>query len=652
MKLLSIHSDFIEFEARKKAIKSAEEIDEKKGRMEECLTVFIAVEKNDEADQDNSVDLASKEIRKNLDQIKTSKIMLYPYAHLSPNLSKPDVAVSVMKKLQAKLKKDDPKLVVSRAPFGWYKSFNISCKGHPLSELSSQIGPILSRNVEEEKASASVNAGKTGKSSNLEEAEEPVSQALKDEAKLKSHWYIMDTNSKLVPVKEFNFSNHKKLKQFSFYETEKDRTSVVEPAHIALMKKLELVDYEPASDSGNFRYYPKGRLVKKLLEEYVTDKVIAYGGLEVETPIMYDMKHPTLERYLNKFPARQYQITSDKRNFFLRFAACFGQFLIAHDAVISYKQLPLRLYEMTRYSFRREQSGELSGIRRLRAFTMPDVHALCADMDQALEEYKVRLDLILDVLKGLDLTMEDFEIGLRITKDFYEKNKGLVEHIIKKIGKPILVEMWDERKFYFVLKYEFNFIDSVNKAAALSIDQVDVENGERYDMKFTDKNNKQKHPIVLHCSPSGAIERVIYALLEKAAEKIKRGEAPSLPLWLSPAQIRVIPVANDKHLDFSIKLAEELTQKGIRVDVDDNENTLGKKIRNAGTEWVPYVLVIGDNEMSGKELKVRVRGEQDQKTFSKDLLVKEIKDKTAGFPFKPLALPMLLSKRPIFSSFK
>jgi len=475
-----------------------------------------------------------------------------------------------------------------------------------------------------------------------------VSEAVKAEEKLKSQWYIMDVNGKLYDVGKFDFSKHPKLKTFAFYEKEKDRKSVKEPSHIALMKKLELVDYEPGSDSGNLRFYPKGRLIKKLLEEFVTDKVVEYGGVELETPIMYDMKHPTFERYLHKFPARQYQIVSDKKTFFLRFSACFGQFLIAHDAIISYKDLPLKLYELTRYSFRKEQTGELSGLRRLRAFTMPDVHAMCADLKQAKEEFKVRFDLSMNVLKGCDLLPENYEMGLRVTKDFYEKNKKLLEELVKKFGKPVLLEVWAERKFYFLLKYDFNIIDSVGKAAALSTDQIDVENGERYNINFTDKDGKKKHPIILHCSPSGAIERVIYALLEMQAEKMKKGEVPDFPLWLSPTQIRLIPVSPEKHLNKCLELADEIFRQNIRVDIDDETETISKRVRQAEKEWVPYIVVIGEEELKSTKLKVRIRDKKETRAVSKEELINEIKEKTKGFPYKPLPLPRLLSKRPRF----
>ena len=219
---------------------------------------------------------------------------------------------------------------------------------------------------------------------------EVVSEALRAEEELRSSWYIFTPEGEAKPVEEFDFDGHENLRKFVDYEVRKIRAVEKEPPHVSLMRSLELVDYESASDPGNMRYYPKGRMIKALLEEYVTRTVLDYGGMDVETPIMYDMNHPTLSKYLHRFPARQYTIESDEDRYFLRFAACFGQFLMAHDATISYRNLPLRIYELTRYSFRREQRGELVGLRRLRAFTMPDVHAFCRDLAQAKKEFDKR----------------------------------------------------------------------------------------------------------------------------------------------------------------------------------------------------------------------------------------------------------------------
>jgi len=623
MKLLLIHSDYIEYQVKDKAIKNPEEIDKKSDKLDEALTAFTAVEKIDEKNPNQAIKKAIKEIVKTAEQLKVKNIMLYPYAHLSSSLASPKIAQEILIEIEYELKNQN--FNVKRSPFGWYKAFKISCKGHPLSELSREIIPS---------------------------EEETVS--LKKERKLSSYWHILSTDGKLYDIDKFNFKDYKNLKTFAFYEKEKSRAVKGEPAHVTLMQKLEIADYEPASDGGNMRYYPKGRFIKKLIENYVTRSVVEYGGLEVETPIMYDMDHPTLSKYLQRFPARQYQIESDKRNFFLRFAACFGQFLMAHDATISYKDLPLKIYELTRYSFRREQSGELTGLRRLRAFTMPDVHAFTSDMNMAMDEFRVRFDLCLNVLEKIGIENSDIEMALRTTRDFYEKNKNFITELVKKLGKPILLEMWDERIFYFILKFEFNFVDMSDKASALSTDQIDIENGERYNIKFTDKDGSQKHPLILHCSPSGAIERVIYALLEKEAIKMKKGLKPMLPLWLSPTQIRFIPVGDEfikdceKYVDEYKKYSNGII---IRADIDDREESVSRKIRDAEKEWIPIIVVVGEKEKKKNSFKPRFRNKylgDSNKSYSTKDLSNLVSKNVENYPQEPLPLTLFLSKRPKF----
>ena len=478
--------------------------------------------------------------------------------------------------------------------------------------------------------------------------EEVVSAALKAEEKLKSQWWILDTEGELHKIEEFNFKGRDNLRKFAGYEVDKDRTVHQEPPHVTMMKALELVDYEPASDPGNMRYYPKGRMIKALLEEYVSREVGKYGGMEVETPIMYNLNHPTIANYLNRFPARQYTIESDDDKYFLRFAACFGQFLMAHDATISYKNLPFKIYELTRYSFRREQKGELTGLRRLRSFTMPDVHAMCRDLPQAKEEFMVRFKMSADVLDGIGIHNADYELGVRLTEEFWQNNKDFVVNLVKTHGKPVLVEMWRERIFYFILKWERNFVDNLDKASALSTDQIDVENGERYDIKFMEEDGTTKHPLILHCSPSGAIERDIYALLEKAAFDMKVGKRPTLPLWLAPTQVRVIPVSQD-YLGAADKAAAEIEAAKIRVDVDNRDESVSKKIRDSEKEWIPYTIVIGEKEAGKEKLPVRIRETGKLVEYSPSDLSAEINDVVGDKPWRPLPMPRYMQQRPKFS---
>jgi threonyl-tRNA synthetase len=207
--------------------------------------------------------------------------------------------------------------------------------------------------------------------------------------------------------------------------------------------------------------------------------------------------------------------------------------------------------------------------------------------------------------------------------------------------------MWAERFFYFILKYELNFVDALDKASALSTDQIDVENGERYGIKYMDEDGTEKYPLVLHCSPSGAIERDIYALLEKAHIEMGRGKRPMLPLWLSPTQVRFIPVTAD-HVSAAEDLAREMSSNEIRADVDDRDETVQKKIREAEKEWIPYIIVYGDREMDAEEVPVRVR--RDGKIHSMSLLdlSSSIRKAVEGKPYRPLPLPMSVQRRPKF----
>ena len=625
MRLLQLHCDFIEYEPVAKEIKDAEEIASKsKTRLEDLVVAFVAVENGDD---DSVAKSAAAEIKKYADTVKAGRVLVYPYAHLSSDLAPPAEAAGLVKQVEQETKVLIPE--VYRAPFGWTKSFDVKVKGHPLAENAKTI-----------------ERGAHAHPEHIHSHGEKESSALKAEEKLESRWFILHPEGTMTPLSEHKFKKHEaNLQVLANYEVAKKRAVDEEPAHVRLMKKLGIADYEPASDAGNMRYYPKGRLLKSLIEPYVTRRVMEYGGIEVETPIMYDSKHPSMESYFNRFPARQYSITSDNKQLFLRFAACFGQFLMAKDFTISYRHMPLKLYELTRYSFRREKSGELVGLRRLRAFTMPDCHALCRDLEQAKEEFRKRFDLSISVLAAFGLTIEDVEMAIRFTDEFYSQNGEFVNGLVRTFGKPVLVETWRERFFYFTLKWEFNFVDGLGKASALSTDQIDVENGSRYQIEFVDEDGTRKNPIILHNSPSGAVERVIYALLEKAAKVSKAGGVPSLPLWLSHTQVRVIPVGKE-HTEYCEKIVSDLSASQIRADLDDRDETVGKKIRESETEWIRYTAVIGDKEINSGKLVVRDRNEGKQREIALVDLISEIQAQTKDKPYLPLNMPRRLSTRP------
>lgn len=662
VRILLLHCDHAEYRPIKKEIRLAEDVEPKPDSIDDGAVAFVTVEAGDDDDGAAAVDAAAAEIAKSLGRIGCRRLLLYPYAHLGTNLAPPAAALAALRDLEervrAALSAPDREEGaggppdVRRAPFGWTKSYSISVKAHPLAEHSISVGGGGGGDAAAPGAAGGRPGGggeAAGAAGGAAAAADSV--ALRSEARLESAWRIMTPDGKMHDAEGFDFSGHANLEVLAKYEAAKKRMSDEPPPHVGLMKRLAIADYEPASDPGNMRFYPNGRLVKSLIERYVTKRVRRYGGYEVETPVMYDARHPGMASYFDRFPARQYNIGSEDdgggRRLFLRFAACFGQFMMAHDFQMSYRNLPYRLYELTRYSFRREQSGELVGLRRLRAFTMPDCHAFCRDMPQAIREMSKRFDLSREVVSGLGIRDGAYEMAVRMTEDFYAEHGEAVRAMVAKHGRPVLVEMWRERFFYFVLKWEFNYIDAGGKASALSTDQIDVENGERYGIEFVDENNERRHPIILHNSPSGAVERVMYALLEEAAAAARRGSKPELPLWLSPTQVRVIPVSAEFEQN-AVALAGRIGHRQVRVDVDDRAETLGRRIRDAEREWIRFILVVGEREaaMDGGMVRVRDRRTGSTDDMPLDDLIGMIEGEADGKPFAGLNVPFYLSRRP------
>jgi len=622
MRILMIHASEFSFSVTQETSVAAAAHDlkdeDRQGKSGDSLVCFVSVEKKDEDNSANVVAEAQQRILSHFLQLKPDTLWIYPYAHLSSDLAAPRHAQRILDELYQSFGPAGIK-DLRKAPFGYYKAFQIQAKGHPLSEMAITA---------------------TGQGVKATDADAGESKAIAAEKKLKSRRYIVSPDGKEVEASEVDLSKQPLLKKLLAYETTGTRVSEDEPPHVKLMRSHELVDYEPGSDAGNFRWYPKGHLIKSLMEERVNNVMQRYGAMRVETPIMYDYLHPNLAKYLDRFPARQYVLKSEKKEYFLRFAACFGQYLIKHDMQISYRQLPVRLYELTHYSFRREQTGELAGLRRLRTFTMPDMHTLCRDVEQAKEEFIRQFDLSQEWMTDLGLP---YVTAVRVVKSFYEEHRDFVHEIARKTGAPILLEVWEERFFYFVLKFEFNVIDNHDKASTLSTVQIDVENCGRFDIHYTDDQGEKATPLILHASISGSIDRNVYALLEHQALRMKKGEKGLFPFWLAPTQIRFIPVS-DSHVPFCEELALDWP---FRADVDDRALSLGKKIRFAEQEWVPFIAVIGDKEKDGGEFQVRVRGEEDFHG-NREALIAKMRQMAGQQPQRGLNTPRMLSARPIF----
>jgi len=611
MRVLLIHADRFEYEV-KDPTKMAEELPpdaEKKFSFDQPLVVFTSVESGDE-DADSIAEAAATDISDVASKVEAASVVLYPYAHLSPDLAGSAQAIKVLKATEAALSSKG--LQVHRSPFGWYKGFEIRCKGHPMSELSREFGAEKAEVTREEIA-----------------------------AKVSSKFLVLTPEGDEIPLDMEDVESGGVLDRYPALKTfviseEVGRGKGTEPPSIKAMQRLELVDYEEASDRGHFRMFPKGQMIFSLLEEWAREIALdRIGAMQIETPIMYDWSMPDIRSQGKSFHERHYTLkTDEKREFVLRFAGDFGLFRMLKGATLSYRSLPLRIYEFSK-SFRLEQRGELTGLKRLRAFHMPDVHCFVKDIDEGWKEFTLLYKNYADLAHG---TGVEHAVAFRIVSEFYEKNKDNLVELLKYSNRPALIEVLSEMKHYWAVKHEFQGIDSVGGAVQLSTVQLDVEDAERYGIVYIDAKGEKRGCIICHSS-IGSIERWIYLLLEEALKK----EKPALPFWLSPTQVRIIPVG-EEFLPDCTKLADSLPG---RVDIDDTDDKVGKKIRNAEREWVPMIIVLGEKERGSGKVSVRMRSGE-LKEMSAEDLAKEIKDLSGDYPKARLPLPRMLSRRPVF----
>jgi len=379
MKILLIHADYIKVDVKRKAIKDADNIDDKNKNLkaEECLVVFTAVEKDDEKNKKEILNKTIDNIKDVYKQVNAKSIVIYPYAHLSSNLAPPNFAKEMLESIYENLKEN---FDVIKAPFGYYKAFEIKCKGHPLSELSREIkAEKEERKITREEIAKGITSEFFILTPNGEE-------------------YKIDMKNLKENLEKYEILNkYPTLKKYIIADELKESNSYpVEPPSIKAMRHLELVDYEEASDSGNFRFYPKGTLIFDLLSDWAEEIAInRLHAMKIETPIMYDWSMPDIREQGESFHERHYVIKvpdDENKEFVLRFAGDFGLFRIMKNINMSYDQLPIRIYEFSK-SFRYEKKGELSGLRRLRAFHMPDIHSFCKDIEQGWEEYEIYIKL-------------------------------------------------------------------------------------------------------------------------------------------------------------------------------------------------------------------------------------------------------------------
>jgi threonyl-tRNA synthetase len=634
MRTLGIHASRFEFTANERAGAGAETLPDDGRHVavdRECLVVFVAVEA---ADADGPSAVASQLVADTQDrarQLGVRTAVVYPYVHLTDDPARPRLALRVLKEAAAGL---TGALEVIRAPFGWYKAFDISCIGHALSEWSGRYAP----------------AG--GEPHRPEPAPEPARPRAAEFVR----FLVADARGDAHEVGPDSFADcpvfsqpepvYRLLRQFVSNELVGGSDTGRPPAHIGYMQRHDLVDYCDVSEKGHYKWYPKGLLVRRLILDYAARLAREWGAFEMLNPIVIRGDHNVVGELMGEFHERDYEVDGGRGVCYLRYASDPLAFPFMQRVRFTRRQSPLKVYEEAT-CFRNEQDGEVSGLKRVRAFTMTDMHAACASEEQARSEFEA---LCLRFARLMDdvIAPGRWVLGWEGTVDFFEANRRWLLGLGASMGAPAFFKLMPRMSHYYAIKNEYQAITEDASNVQVSTVQWDVKDGERFGIGYVDDDGR-KHPcpVIIHASSFGSIERTLCVVLENIAVGEREGRTPMLPLWLSPTQARLVPVS-DRHLEFALELCERLSESSVRVDVDDRNETVGRKVRDGEREWVPYLLIVGDKEKSCGRLAVRSRESREQTEMSPEEFAQLVAARTAGMPFRSLPLDPRLSRRPLF----
>ena len=570
MKIITLHCDYIRFKALKKALKSAEELEIKdEVEVKEPLVILTAVE---QGDSEETVKELVNAVEKTAIEVKAKNIVLYPYAHLSPNLANPELALSLLKKTESQLSK---KFNVTRAPFGYYKSFELKCKGHPLSELSKSFGTVQNKNQ---------SSGKV-----TEEAYDPK----------------------------------KLLNEIS--RTKLDTSKLKENDHRILGQKLDLFSFNEVAPGMVF-WHDKGLKIYNKLVEYWREEHRKQDYTEISTPQIMDRKLWEISGHWKLYQENMFTTKYEGREFAVKPMSCPGGMLVYRNRPRSYKEFPMRVSELGKVH-RLELSGVLAGLFRVIQFTQDDAHIFCTE--EQLESEIIRVIGLFQKMLGT-FGFKDYRFSLSTRseekKDKYIGSDKIWEEAIdtcskalKKIKVPF-TKAAGEAKFYGP-SLDVLIKDSLGREWQCSTIQLDFNTPGRFELEYVAADGKMHTPIMLHHVVYGSLERFIGVLLEHTNGR--------LPTWLAPVQVKVMSFT-DKNIKAAEKLFAELKEAGIRCEIDIDSAPVQGKVRNAEMMKIPYIIMLGDKEEAAKTLAIRhnekVKFGVKKDTFLEDLL-KEIKER-------------------------
>ncbi len=471
----------------------------------------------------------------------------------------------------------------------------------------------------------------------------PITKSRQAAPAVKTEYVIMDQEGKLHSPENFVFGPHDaEFKSLVEKEALKKGLTGGEPHFLDYARRFG-IEWESLADVGQMRFGPEANLIMELLAEYAGQVIRRIGIpiLNVKGTNMFDIAVKPIKEHLQLFGSRAYEVKVDERTFVLRYAACFQQFSMVKDWTLSYKTLPFGTFEVAD-SYRMEQSGELLLSFRLRKFLMPDLHIYLKSVAEAIRIGDKIHRTIYEEIRKLN---REYVSLYNTTRSFFEANKDSFMELVKVEKKPILLNFVPEGLYYWVLNVEYNIIDDLDRPREIGTFQIDIGNAKRFGIAYTDEKGEKQFPVIIHTAVIGGLERYLFTLLDSAVRLERQGRKPMLPVWISPAQVRIIPIAK-QFVKQGVKLLETLEKAGIRADLDDRDDTMQSKVRDAELSWIPFTIVYGEKEIKTKKLSVRSRSDSKESKVSLAAFLKRFRAEVEGYPVRPLTYPVLLSQRP------
>jgi len=399
--------------------------------------------------------------------------------------------------------------------------------------------------------------------------------------------------------------------------------------HRRLGKELGLFVFSELVGPGLPLFTPKGCMVRNQIANYSRELNAHIGFEEVHTPNMNKAELFKVSGHYDKYKDDMLEVKSHYTDeaYFLKPMNCPQHTQIYASQTRSYRDLPLRFADFANL-YRDERPGELSGLTRLRCFSQDDGHIFCRE-DQIKSEFNQVLEAIQQALKTYGL---NYWIRLSL-RDPNAKEKYLGDDALWENAQATMQSLLEENNIEFKAaegeaafygpKMDIMAQDSIGREWQISTIQLDFNMPKRFGLVYADQDGIEKNPVMIHRAIVGSPERFMGILIEHYGG--------AFPVWLSPVQVRILPVSNDKHAEGAQKMKEELAAEGIRAEIDTADETVGNKIRKSAGAKIPYVLVVGDKELSGEPLMVRIRGQENQEKMEKSVfierVVREIKER-------------------------